>query len=81
MIGTPVQGIIRAIPMGAGYANSQVEQYFELTGLPWADQQDIRKELGKLGFYVQDIYLSDPMPIQVGLEIRNRLAAEQENTK
>ena len=83
MIGTPVTTHIRAIPKGVGWGipggpTGPSEMYFELTGLPWKDQQDIRDELDNLGFYVQDIHFSDPMPLQVGLEIRNRIAAEQE---
>lgn len=78
---TPVKVTIRAIPKGNGFINSPGEQYFELTGLPWVEQEAIREELDAQGYYVQDIYFSDPMPIQVGLEIRNRIAAEQEQNK
>lgn len=86
MVGTPVKVYIRAIPKGSGWGiaggpSGPGEQYFELTGLPWADQQAIRKELDVQGYYVQDIFFSDPMPLQVGLEIRKRIAAEQENKK
>jgi len=77
MIGTPVQVIIRAIPKGSGFFNGPGEQYFELTGLPWKDQQAIRAELDAQGFYTQDIYLSDPMHIQIGVELRNRIEAEK----
>lgn len=87
MIGTPVKVYIRAIPKGTGYSNGPGfmngpgEQYYELTGLPWKDQQDIRSELDNCGFFVQDIFFADPMPLQVGLEIRKRLTAEQESSK
>lgn len=87
MIGTPVKTYIRAIPKGTGHSYAPGfglppgEQFYELTGLPWKDQQDIRKELDNLGFFVQDIYFADPMPLQVGLEIRNRIAKEQESSK
>ena len=85
MIGTPVQVIIRTIPKGGswmyGATSGPGEQYFELTGLPWADQQAIRKELDEQGYYVQDIYLSDPMHIQIGVEIRNRIEAAQKEQK
>jgi len=85
MIGTPVQVIIRTIPKGGswmyGATSGPGEQYFELTGLPWADQQAIRKELDEQGFFVQDIHLADPMPIQVGMEIRKRYEAENEAKK
>ena len=81
MVGTPVQTVVRAIPKGTGWVNTPGEQYFDLTGLPWADQQAIREELDRQGFYVQDIFLSDPMPIQVGREIRKRLEKEQESKK
>lgn len=81
MIGTPVKVIIRAIPKGSGFFNGPGEQYLELTGLPWADQQAIRKELDDQGYYVQDIYLSDPMHIQIGVEIRSRIEAEQKEQK
>lgn len=84
MIGTPVKVYIRAIPKGSGYVGGPGflpgpgEQFYELTGLPWKDQQDIRAELDNQGYFVQDIYFADPMPLQVGLEIRNRIAKEQE---
>jgi hypothetical protein len=87
MEGTPVKTYIRAIPKGGGWVNGPGygtgpgEQFYELTGLPWKDQQDIRAELDNCGFFVQDIYFADPMPLQVGLEIRNRIAAEQESKK
>jgi len=87
MIGTPVKTFIRAIPKGTGYSGGSGvmlppgDQFYELTGLPWKDQQAIRAELDNCGFYVQDIYFADPMPLQVGLEIRNRIAKEQENSK
>jgi len=87
MIGTPTPTFIRAIPKGTGWVNipggspAPSEMFFDLTNVPWKDQQDIRKELDNLGFYVQDIFFSDPMPIQVGLEIRNRIAKEQESSK
>lgn len=81
MIGTPVKVCIRAIPKGNGWINGPVEQYFELTDLPWQVQQDIRRELDERGFFTQDIYISDPMEVMVGMEIRKRLAAEQEATK
>lgn len=87
MIGTSVPVLIRAIPKGSGYSNGPGfaigpgEQYYELTGLPWKDQQAIREELDNCGFFVQDIYFADPMPLQVGLEIRKRIAAEQEKNK
>ena len=86
MIGTPVKTYIRAIPKSAGWGlptgpSGPSEHYFELTGLPWADQQAIRKELDEQGFYVQDIHFSDPMPVQVGMEIRQRYQAEQEQQK
>jgi hypothetical protein len=81
MVGTPVKTYIRAIPKGSGWVNTPGEQYFELTGLPWNDQQAIREELDMQGFFVQDIYFGDPMPLQVGIEIRKRLAAEQEKSK
>lgn len=87
MIGTPAKVFIRAIPKGTGLTNvpgfglAPGEQFYVLTGLPWKDQQDIRAELDNCGFFVQDIYFSDPMPLQVGLEIRNRIAAEQESKK
>jgi len=87
MIGTPTPTYIRAIPKGTGYAGGPGfmlppgEQFYELTGLPWKEQQAIREELDNCGFFVQDIYFSDPMPLQVGLEIRKRIAAEQESNK
>jgi hypothetical protein len=81
MIGTPVQTIIRVFPKVNGYFNGPGEQYYELTGLPWAEQQAIRNELDMQGFYTQDIVLSDPMPVQVGMEIRKRYEAEQEQKK
>lgn len=87
MIGTPVKTYIRAIPKGTGWASipggpsSPCEMFFELTDLPWKDQQAVREELDKQGFYVQDIFFADPMPIQVGLEIRKRYEAEQEQNK
>lgn len=86
MVGTPVKVYIRAIPKGSGWGiaggpSGPGEQYYELTGLPWQDQQDIRTELDNLGYYVQDIFFSDPMPLQVGLEIRKRYQAEQESNK
>jgi len=78
---TPVQAIIRAIPKGSGFINGPGEQYFDLTGLSWKEQQAIREELDAQGYYTQDIYLSDPMHIQIGVEIRNRIKAEQEQQK
>jgi hypothetical protein len=81
MIGTPVKVFIRAIPKNSGWMNGPGEQYFELTNVPWKDQQAIREELDAQGFYVQDIVFLDPMPIQVGLEIRKRYEAEQEQKK
>lgn len=81
MIGTPVQVIIRAFPKESGWSNGPGEMYYELTGLPWTDQTAIRTELATQGFFVQDIHLADPMPIQVGMEIRQRYEAEQEKQK
>lgn len=83
MIGTPVKTYIRAIPKGTGWQlpGGQAgpgEQFFDLTNIPWKDQQAIREELDFQGFYVQDIHFADPMPIQVGMEIRQRYQAEQE---
>ena len=81
MIGTPVKVVIRAIPRGSGFFNGPGEQYFDLTDVPWADQQAIRKELDEQGFYVQEIYFSDPMPLQIGVEIRKRIEAEKKGGK
>lgn len=83
MIGTPIPTYIRAIPKSAGWTlpnglAGAGEQFFDLTNVPWKDQQAIREELDTQGFYVQDIHFSDPMPIQVGMEIRQRYQAEQE---
>lgn len=77
MIGTPVptpQQILRAFPRFPGAA----EQFYDVTALPWNDRHEFREELEQQGFYVQDVMLADPMPIQVGIEIRKRIAAEQE---
>jgi len=86
MIGTPVKTYIRAIPKGAGWmiapgVAGPGELFFELTNLPWNDQQAIREELDHQGFYVQDIHFQDPMPVQVGMEIRKRYQAESEAQK
>ena len=81
MSGTPIQTIIRAFPKQSGWMHGPGEQYFDLTGLPWKDQQGIREELDEQGFYVQAIHLTDPMPIRVALEIRKRHEAEQESKK
>jgi hypothetical protein len=82
MIGTPVKVFIRTIPKSAGWTlpnglTGVGEQFFELTNIPWKDQQALREELDALGFYVQEIHFSDPMPIQVGMEIRKRYEAEE----
>ena len=87
MIGTPTPTYIRAIPKGSGWVNvsggpsAPSEMYFELTDVPWKDRQAIREELDVQGFYVQDIYFSDPMPIQVGMQIRQRYEAESKAQK
>lgn len=83
---TPLLTHIRAIPKSAGWMMSPTaagpgEQFFDLTKVPWNDQQAIREELDHLGFFVQDIHFSDPMPVQIGLEIRKRFEAEQEAGK
>lgn len=77
MIGTPaptLQAILRAFPKWAG----QPEQFYDVTNLSWPDRNEFHKELEQQGFYVQDIMLADPMPIQIGMEIRKRQEAEQE---
>ena len=65
--------IIRAIPAWSG----GLEQYYNATDLPWDKQNDFREELKRQGFISQDIMLSDPMPVLVAIEIRQRFEAEQ----
>lgn len=72
--GSGQQQILRAFPKWGG----AVEQFYDVSALPWNDRHEFRTELEQQGFYVQDIMLADPMPIQVGIEIRKRIAAEQE---
>ena len=65
--------ILRAIPQFNG-----IEQYYDVSKLPWKQARDFKEELGQQGFYVQDIILADPMPIMVGAEMRRRLEEEME---
>jgi hypothetical protein len=58
------------------------ESFYDLTDLPWPEQNKIREDLGKQGYLVQSIFLDDIMPVQVGLEIRRKAAeAEQKESK
>ena len=77
MIGTPVQTIVRAFPKWAG----AIEQFYDVTSLSWPERHEFQAELEKQGFYVQDIMLADPMPVQIGIEIRKRQEAEKEVQK
>lgn len=70
----PLQQIIRAFPKWGG----QAEQFYDVTKMSWKDRDEVRKELENQGFYVQDISLADPMPVQVGIEIRKRYEAEKD---
>lgn len=70
-----IQQIIRAFPKWAGAP----EQFYDVTKLPWKDLDEFRKELEQQGYYVQDVMLADPMPIQIGIEIRKRNEALQED--
>jgi hypothetical protein len=69
-----VSQIIRAIPQFNG-----MEQYYDVSKLPWKQVRDFKEELGQQGFYVQDIMLNDPMPIMIGAEMRRRLEDEMES--
>ncbi|QFG09616.1 hypothetical protein HYQ00_gp72 [Arthrobacter phage TripleJ] len=66
--------IIRAIPQFVG----QGEIYFDTDKLTWNQRRDLKEELGRRGFYVQDIMLADPMQTLVEREVRLRMEAEQE---
>lgn len=56
-----------------------MEQFYDVSKLPWKQVRDFKEELGQQGFYVQDIMLNDPMPIMVGAEMRRRLEDELES--
>lgn len=64
--------LLRAFPKWGG----AIEQFYDVTKLPWNDVNEFRKELEQQGFYVQDIILADPMPIMVGVELRKRYEEE-----
>ena len=69
--------IIRVIPNAVGYMG-QGEQFYDISKLTWKQQKEVRDELAFQGFFVQDIFLSDPMPVQIGAEIRRRTDDEPE---
>lgn len=63
---------MRAFPKWGG----AIEQFYDVTKLPWNERHAFRLELEQQGFYVQDIQLADPMPIMVGAELRKKYAEE-----
>jgi hypothetical protein len=69
--------IIRSIPR---YSGAQ-EQFYNIGNLTWDQRREFRAELEEQGFYVQDVTLSDTLPVQVGKEIRRRWAEEAEKAK
>jgi hypothetical protein len=74
---TKVITIIRAFPRYGG----QMEQFYDVTSLPWKEHEAFTKELEMQGYWVQGILLQDPMAIQVSAELRRRYEKEQETPK
>lgn len=75
------QNIIRVMPRNAAYGvfgnPARTEAFYDLSGLPWDKRGEVIKELEAQGYFVQQIWMDDLMPIQVGIEIRRKQIEEQ----
>ncbi|MFH5879773.1 hypothetical protein [Arthrobacter sp. NA-172] len=69
--------IIRAIPGTIIQAHQLGERYFNVKGLTFQQQMDLRDELISQGCLVQEIFLLDPMQALVERRVRTELIAEQ----
>ena len=74
MSGTPMP--IRAIPQYGGS-----DMYLDTSKLTDKQRADLRTELEKRNFYVQYLHMEDPMHILIESEIRQRLEAEQKESR
>ena len=74
MSGTPMP--IRAIPKHGG-----TDMYLDTSKLTSKQRDDLTKELEKQHYYVQYLFVQDPMPMLIEAEIRARLEAEQEKER
>ena len=57
------------------------EEYYDLTGVPWKEQNAFTEEIEAQGAVVQQIMLLDPMPVLVAKQIREQMEAETEAQK
>ena len=73
-IGTPMP--IRAIPKHGG-----PDWYLDPSRLTDNQRDDLRAELEKRNYYVQYLHFDDPTQILIEAEIRQRLEAEQKESK
>lgn len=67
------QQIIRAIPRWAG----QTEMFYDVTKLTTEQRREFEAELGEQHNYVQHVLLADPMPIMIGVRLRQEMEKEQ----
>lgn len=70
-MGTPMP--LRCIPVHGG-----PDIYLDVSSLTSNQRSDLQDEMKRRNFYVQYLFLEDPMTILIEAEIRQRLAAEQE---
>lgn len=74
----PNQAIIRVMPQsvhGGLFGNPmRTETFYDLSGLAWNARSELIKELEAMGYFVQQLWMDDIMPIQIGMEIRRKEA-------
>lgn len=72
----PNQAIIRVMPKnvsGGLFGNPlRTETFYDLTGIPWKERSELIGELEAQGYFVQQLWMDDIMPIRIGLEIRRK---------
>jgi hypothetical protein len=61
--------------------SQQPDRYFDLKDLDWKTQKDLRDELVAQGYWLQQIFVEDTMPIFIGAELRARFEREASDAR